>query len=142
MENLGPRMFIIGETYVTHAGDEVTIEAYGNDDTSYECVKGSDDVWRYNRRDYGRTTGTDFEVPDLRNLEIPADKRNMITWLGGTPSLDHAKPCTCGSVRLVGQRDKNGDNGVFIRCLSCGCKSVHDSNLHNCVNYWNDGDTV
>jgi hypothetical protein len=50
-------MFKVGEYCRTYGGDIVKIVDESND-KGYECVKGSDGKWRYNRKgDYGRITG-------------------------------------------------------------------------------------
>lgn len=62
-------MFKVGKTYETVGGDMVKIVGISNEDTTYETVYCEDMVHRYNRRDYGRVTGTDHETPDNRNLK-------------------------------------------------------------------------
>lgn len=62
--------YLLGETYETLAGELVTII-----EVREESVKGSDDVWRYDRahkHDSGRTTGTSIYPPDVRNFKKTA----------------------------------------------------------------------
>lgn len=70
--------FELGKTYLTQAGQPVTIKAVSNT-PGYECVQGDDLsswtpgvfkwVWRYNREsDRGRVTGSAFDMSDPRNL--------------------------------------------------------------------------
>lgn len=71
--------FELGKTYRTLGGNMVTIIAVKNDLPGYETVQGDDrdrpeSGHRYNRPgDLGRTTGTDHDWTDLRNL-IPEPK--------------------------------------------------------------------
>lgn len=38
-------------------------------DKGYECVKGDDGIWRYNRAsDLGRVTSSNFDMSDPNNL--------------------------------------------------------------------------
>lgn len=64
-------MFIVGESYHTIEGNLVTIIAE-NRTPYYECVKGDDGIWRYDRPegeyDVGRVTGTHSMPPDPRNF--------------------------------------------------------------------------
>lgn len=74
--------FVVGRTYKTQAGDDVTITAESTRHPGYECVQGDDRLtpeggWRYNREsDRGRCTGSAFDMSDPRNLvpEIDDDK--------------------------------------------------------------------
>jgi hypothetical protein len=67
--------FELGKTYLTQAGERVTIIAV-NDTPGYETVQGDDPLggdpkggWRYNREsDRGRVTGSTFDMSDPRNL--------------------------------------------------------------------------
>jgi hypothetical protein len=68
--------FVVGETYLTQDGKEVTILDQSTV-PSYEAVKGSDlnvdgnNIWRYNRpNDRGRVTGSNFDMSDPRNLVV------------------------------------------------------------------------
>jgi hypothetical protein len=61
--------FLLGSSYQTKAGQWVRIVDESTT-RGYECVKGDDGVWRYNRRSCrGRVTGSSNDDP--RNL-IPA----------------------------------------------------------------------
>jgi DNA-directed RNA polymerase subunit RPC12/RpoP len=137
---MSERMFNVGESYITHDGYITEIVSIGNPDTGYETACGDDGKHRYNRRDYGRCTGTDWEVPSKFNLEIPAKLRHLITHIPKTQSIDRAIPCTCGSKVLRAER--NYAERVQVRCLSCGRKSINDSNTNNAVNNWNKGETT
>lgn len=70
---LSPPMYLIGHTYRQLNKEVVLIVGAANQNTSYETVYSIDSdgclIHRYNRRDYGRTTGTSYEFPDPRNLE-------------------------------------------------------------------------
>jgi len=64
----GSAPFLLCSSYRTKAGqwvrivDESTLKGY-------ECVKGDDGIWRYNREsDRGRVTGSAFDMSDPRNL--------------------------------------------------------------------------
>jgi len=137
---VGERMFNVGETHITFGGQLVMIEEYSNEGTSYETVLGSDGKHRYNRRDYGRCTGTDYEVPSLSNLEIPAELRHLATFIPNKSnrSLQRAKNCSCGSDFLM--LDRTPFNDIVVRCLTCGNKSMPDSLACNATNYWNKGE--
>jgi len=67
-------MFKVDETYETLGGEYVEIVGIHGAGTDHETVfsisPGGREVNRYNRRDYGRVTGTDHESPDPRNLKI------------------------------------------------------------------------
>jgi DNA-directed RNA polymerase subunit RPC12/RpoP len=73
-------------------------------------------------------------------LEIPAKLRHLITHIPKTQSIDRAIQCTCGSKNLRAERNYAGR--VQVRCLSCGRKSINDSNTNNAVNNWNKGETT
>jgi len=68
----GISMFEVGMKYETLGGDTVEIEGMANGGESCETVFSIDHnghiVSRYNRRDFGRVTGTDNNNPDPRNL--------------------------------------------------------------------------
>ena len=69
-------MFKVGETYKTVSGQEVTIAGIVHKGLEHECVYTVNEhgprIHRYNRRDFGRVTGTDHNNPDPDNLvEIP-----------------------------------------------------------------------
>lgn len=131
-------MFAVGDVCLTLGGKVVTIVSIHSPGTSYECVKGDDNIARYNTRDYGRCTGSDHECPRDDNLEIPADKRHLITYIKEKKawSMERALNCfTCTSDFLRNMRDPQGR--VIIRCLSCGTKSVPEDNTWNAVNRWN-----
>ena len=70
--DLSPPMFLVGQSYHQINGTIVMIIGQSNVNTSYETVYSIDAdgnvIHRYNRRDFGRVTGTDFENPDPRNL--------------------------------------------------------------------------
>jgi hypothetical protein len=72
-----PPMFLVGHTYLQLNGSPVTIIGKTNDNTESETVYSIDSngntIHRYNRRDFGRVTGTDHNNPDPRNL-IPLEK--------------------------------------------------------------------
>ena len=59
------RMWNIGDVATTRGGQKVLIVAISNVDTSYETVVCYKGIHRYNRRDYGRTTGTQIAESDL-----------------------------------------------------------------------------
>lgn len=71
-EKLAPPMFMVGRSYHQIDGTIVMIIGQANPNTSYETVysisSAGETVHRYNRRDFGRVTGTDSEDPDPRNL--------------------------------------------------------------------------
>lgn len=71
---LPPPMYLVGQAYKQLDGCTVLIIGVSNPNTSYETVYSVDRegsvVHRYNRRDFGRCTGSDSENPDPRNLEI------------------------------------------------------------------------
>lgn len=68
-----PPMFLVGHSYKQLDGCVVLVLGVSNPNTSYETVytMGNDGnvIHRYNRRDFGRCTGSDHENPDPRNLE-------------------------------------------------------------------------
>jgi Ribosomal protein L7/L12 C-terminal domain len=72
---LSPPMFLVGHSYKQRDKNTVLILGVSNFNTTGETVYSMDPtgavVHRYNRRDFGRVTGTDHNVPDPRNLEIP-----------------------------------------------------------------------
>lgn len=72
-DTLPPPMFLVGHSYKQLNKSVVLILGVSNPNTSYETVytMGSDGnvIHRYNRRDFGRCTGSDNENPDPRNLE-------------------------------------------------------------------------
>ena len=74
-DTLGPPMFLVGHSYRQLDKCVVLILGVSNPNTTYETVytMGSNGniIHRYNRRDFGRCTGSDHENPDPRNLEIP-----------------------------------------------------------------------
>ncbi|MBC8737034.1 hypothetical protein F6X40_09455 [Paraburkholderia sp. UCT31] len=56
--------FEVGQTYPTLNGKLVTIVEESTT-RGYECAKGDDDKWRYNReQDRGRCTACNFNNPD------------------------------------------------------------------------------
>lgn len=71
---LAPPMFLVGHNYEQLDGKIVVILGHSNPNTSYETVYTMDEngfvIHRYNRRDFGRCTGSDFEIPDQRNLKV------------------------------------------------------------------------
>jgi len=72
-DTLPPPMFLVGHSYKQLDKCVVLILGVSNPNTSYETVytMGSDGnvIHRYNRRDFGRCTGSDHEDLDPRNLE-------------------------------------------------------------------------
>lgn len=61
-------MFKLDETCRTFGGEMVRIVEVSGE-PGYECVKGDDDKWRYNRRnDRGRCTGSRFDMDCEHNL--------------------------------------------------------------------------
>lgn len=63
--------FVVGQTYQTKGGKSVTITEDNSDriGPSYWCIRGDDDIWRYNREsDRGRVTGSAFDMSDPLNL--------------------------------------------------------------------------
>lgn len=134
-----PSMFEVGKVYRTLEGFDIEIVEENAAETDYATVKGHDGIYRYNSRDFGRTTATCSEVPYPKNLEIPVDKRHMIKFLGLKSSLLRAKNCgVCTSRNLLGMRDPTNLHKVAVRCNACGNKSLFKSNLHNAVNLWNE----
>lgn len=73
-DDLPPPMFLVGHSYKQLDGCTVMVLGVSNPNTSYETVYtlGNDGnvIHRYNRRDFGRCTGSDHQNPDPRNLEI------------------------------------------------------------------------
>lgn len=68
-----PPMFLVGHSYEQVDGNVVLMLGLSNRETSHETIYSIDDkgnvVHRYNRRDFGRVTGTSFTEPDPRNLK-------------------------------------------------------------------------
>lgn len=67
-------MYQIGRVYFQLDGKEVLIVGKSNENTSYEtvfsiCSEGKP-IHRYNRRDFGRCTGSSHSIPDPRNLRV------------------------------------------------------------------------
>lgn len=75
--------FIIGPAYQTLGGKTVYIVEESTT-PGYECVKGDDGIWRYNREgefERGRVTGTDHTGTHQDNLiPIGDDGEPMETW--------------------------------------------------------------
>lgn len=73
-EGLKPPMFLIGHSYRQLNKEVVLIVGASNQGTSYETVYSINGdgkpIHRYNRRDYGRCTGTDHLNPSQFNLEM------------------------------------------------------------------------
>ena len=73
-ENLPPPMYLIGHTYRQLNKETVLIIGATNQNKSYETVysisSNGETVHRYNRKDFGLVTGTNFEDSDERNLII------------------------------------------------------------------------
>jgi hypothetical protein len=73
-EDLTPPMFLIGHSYRQLNKDTVLIVGASNQGTSYETVYSINPegkaIHRYNRRDYGRCTGTNHMDPSEFNLEL------------------------------------------------------------------------
>lgn len=71
---LPPPMYLVGHSYKQRNKNTVLIIGVSNFNTEAETVYSMDGngtvVHRYNRRDFGRVTGTDHNNPDPRNLEI------------------------------------------------------------------------
>lgn len=71
---LPPPMYLVGHSYKQRDKNTVLIVGVSNFNTEAETVYSIDGkgtvVHRYNRRDFGRVTGTDHNNPDPRNLEI------------------------------------------------------------------------
>lgn len=64
--------FKVNSQYLTLGGDVVRI-IQAADTPHYECVRGHDNIWRYNRAgDFGRTTGSSWDR--LTNL-IPVEMK-------------------------------------------------------------------
>lgn len=61
-------IFMLGSSYQTRTGKWVRIV----DESAvkgYECVKGDDGIWRYNRPScLGRVAGSAFDMSDPNNL--------------------------------------------------------------------------
>lgn len=72
-ELLPPPMYLVGHSYKQLNKNTVLIVGVANFNTNGETVYSVDPdgntVHRYNRRDFGRVTGTDHNNPDPRNLE-------------------------------------------------------------------------
>jgi hypothetical protein len=73
-EDLTPPMFLIGHTYRQLNKETVLIVGASNQGTSYETVYSINPegraIHRYNRRDFGRCTGTNHMDPSELNLEV------------------------------------------------------------------------
>lgn len=71
---LPPPMYLVGHSYKQRDKNTVLIIGVDNFNTEAETVYSMDGngtvIHRYNRRDFGRVTGTDHNNPDPRNLEI------------------------------------------------------------------------
>ena len=71
---LPPPMYLVGHSYKQRNKNTVLIIGVSNFNTEAETVYSMDGngtvVHRYNRRDFGRVTGTDHNNPDPRNLEL------------------------------------------------------------------------
>jgi hypothetical protein len=71
---LPPPMFLVGHTYKQLDKSVVLILGVSNPNTSYETVyslgSNGNVIHRYNRRDFGRVTGSSHDTPDPRNLEV------------------------------------------------------------------------
>lgn len=66
-----------GQSYLTKSGRSVSIVEEKNDSRGYECAKGDDGIWRYNRdQDRGRVTGSEPECPDNLTPEYEILSRN------------------------------------------------------------------
>lgn len=72
-ENLAPPMFLVGMTYLQLDKTPALIVGVANYGTSYETVYSinstGEPIHRYNRRDFGRVTGTDADNPSPYNLK-------------------------------------------------------------------------
>ena len=73
LRNLPPPMYLVGHSYKQLNKNTVLILGVANFNTEEETVYSIDSdgsvVHRYNRRDFGRVTGTSQSTPDPRNLE-------------------------------------------------------------------------
>lgn len=71
---LPPPMHLVGHSYKQRNKNTVLIIGVSNFNTEAETVYSMDGngtvVHRYNRRDFGRVTGTNHNNPDPRNLEL------------------------------------------------------------------------
>lgn len=71
---LPPPMYLVGHSYKQRNKNTVLILGVSNFNTYGETVYSIDSdgsvVHRYNRRDFGRVTGTDQNDPDPRNLVV------------------------------------------------------------------------
>lgn len=71
--NLSPPMFLVGMTYLQLDKTPVLIVGVANYGTSYETVysigSNGEPIHRYNRRDFGRVTGTDANNSSPYNLK-------------------------------------------------------------------------
>jgi hypothetical protein len=69
-----PPMYLVGHSYKQLDKNVVLILGVSNfnteDETVYSISSEGRVVHRYNRRDFGRVTGTDHNNPDPRNLEV------------------------------------------------------------------------
>ncbi|MCA1800821.1 MAG: ribosomal protein L7/L12 [Actinobacteria bacterium] len=72
---LPPPMFLVGHTYKQVDGATVLILGTSNTNTLYETTYSmtshGDVIHRYNRRDFGRVTGSSMDGPSPLNLRIP-----------------------------------------------------------------------
>lgn len=73
-KTLPPPMYLVGHSYKQINKNTILILGVSNFNTDGETVYSMDEhgivIHRYNRRDFGRVTGTDHNDPDPRNLEI------------------------------------------------------------------------
>jgi hypothetical protein len=68
-DELLSKPFELNATYRTKGGELVKIIEVSTHLPGYECVKGEDDIWRYNRpNDRGRVTASAHDMSDPRNL--------------------------------------------------------------------------
>lgn len=74
VRNLPPPMYLVGHSYKQLDKNTVLILGVTNFNTEEETVYSLDShgnvIHRYNRRDFGRVTGTSQSTPDPRNLEV------------------------------------------------------------------------
>lgn len=64
-------LFKVGEQYSTLAAKKVKLIGVAGAGTTFETMFDEDNIHRYTNRDFGRVTGTDFNNPDPRNIEMP-----------------------------------------------------------------------
>lgn len=68
-------MFHVGKIYLSKRGKAVKIMSVKHFGTSYHCVKGSDNKWRYARpSDAGRVTASAFDMSCLDNLIVGSEQ--------------------------------------------------------------------